>query len=93
MSATIENTVEHRGQGIDHNLPQSAIGQWTDLKLVYDAVAGKLELYVNHRLIRRESLTTMPAVDRKMPVYLGGADRGSQRFLGQVRKVWLGNIP
>jgi hypothetical protein len=56
-------------------------------------VAGNIELYINHRLIRRESLTMMPAVDRGMPLFLGGTDPGNQRFTGQVRKVWLGNLP
>lgn len=93
VSAVVENIVENRGQGIDYYLPANAAGQWHDLKFVYDGVAGNIELYINHRLIRRESLTMMPAVDRGMPLFLGGTDPGGQRFTGQVRKVWLGNLP
>ena len=93
LSAVMENIIENRGQGIDFFLPGSAVGQWTDLKFVYDAVGGNLELYINHRLIRRESLAVMPAIDRGMPMFLGGTDATGQRFGGQVKKVWLGNIP
>ena len=65
----------------------------TSLRNLAAAVGGNLELYINHRLIRRDSLAIMPAVDRGMPLFLGGTDATGQRWGGQVRELWLGNIP
>ena len=93
LSAVIENVIENRGQGIDYYVPGNLQGEWIDLKFIYDAVGGNLELYMNHRLIRRESLAVIPAIDRGMPMYVGGADGNTQRFHGHVRNIWLGNIP
>ncbi|HEY4259770.1 MAG TPA: hypothetical protein VGM98_06415 [Schlesneria sp.] len=92
LSAVIENVIENRGQGIDYYVPGSLQGEWIDLKFIYDAVGGNLELYINHRLIRSESLAVIPAIDRGMPMYDGGADGETQRFHGYVRNIWLGNI-
>ena len=71
LSAVIENTIEDRGQAIDYHLPQSAIGQWTDLKLFYDGVEGKLELYINRRL--------------KEPMFDHGTSRVPGEFLLEIK--------
>ena len=69
------------------------VGQWVKVDFIHDALAGEMELYVNRRLVARDTMTLVPAPDRKMPLMLGGTGAGDQRFGGQVRKVWLGNIP
>lgn len=87
-----EDTVAGRGQYLATGLPANVIGQWVNVKLIHDTTAGEFELYVNHRLARREAATIVPSVDRKMPFVLGGTDDGNQRFTGEIRKLWLGNF-
>eukprot|EP00456_Euglypha_rotunda_P028417 TRINITY_DN224_c0_g1_i4.p1 TRINITY_DN224_c0_g1~~TRINITY_DN224_c0_g1_i4.p1 ORF type:complete len:486 (+),score=115.76 TRINITY_DN224_c0_g1_i4:341-1798(+) len=82
-----------RCQWVATRLQPNAVGQWVNVKLVHDVVSGELELYVNYRLVGRETMTMVPMADQKMPLALGGTDATGQRFHGQVRNVWLGNIP
>lgn len=88
-----EDTVNFRGQSIWTPLSPQQINKWIDIKFVHDAVTQELELYVNHRLYRKEALAITPQLDRPMGLAVGGTnDQTVQRFTGKVRNIWLGNI-
>eukprot|EP00456_Euglypha_rotunda_P066033 TRINITY_DN567_c0_g1_i1.p1 TRINITY_DN567_c0_g1~~TRINITY_DN567_c0_g1_i1.p1 ORF type:complete len:488 (+),score=90.74 TRINITY_DN567_c0_g1_i1:6383-7846(+) len=83
----------NQGHALPHQLLATDVSQWINVKFIHDALTGELEFYVNYRRVARESTKFTPSVDRGMPLCLGGTDGGDQRFVGQVRNVWLGNIP
>jgi hypothetical protein len=89
----VEDCVNERGQGISAPLAAKQINEWVDLKFVHDAVSQELELYIDNRLIRKEALAIVPQPDQEMNVVLGGTNSSPpQRFTGQARNVWFGNI-
>lgn len=93
LICAVEDAVNERGQSINALLDARHINNWVDVKLVHDTVSQELELYVDHRLIRKEALAITPQTDQEMNVVLGGTnDYTGQRFTGQVRNVWIGNI-
>jgi hypothetical protein len=91
--AACDDSVQGRGQAVAAQVPASVIGQWVKVEFVHDVLEGEMQLYLNRRLVARDTMAIVPSPDRKMPLVLGGTDGGEQRFVGQVRKVWLGNIP
>ena len=62
------------------------------MKFVHDALRSELELHVDGKRIKKAPLEISPNFDIKMPVCLGGIEGRNQRYHGQVRGVWLGNI-
>lgn len=93
LHCVIEDTVGERGQGITAILKQEQVGKWINVKLVHDALSQELELYIDHRLVRKDALAITPQIDQAMNIVLGGTnDSSSQRFAGKVRNVWMGNI-
>lgn len=93
LHCVVEDSVNERGQGISALLSPNQINDWVDVKFVHDTVSQELELYINHRLVRKEALAITPQSDQEMNVVLGGTnDYTGQRFTGKVRNVWMGNI-
>jgi hypothetical protein len=93
VTCQVEDTVAGHGQGIQAPLPKGLVGTWIDIKMVHDATTREIEVYVNHRLFRKEPLVLMPTADKEMNGMIGGAiDGNPQRFLGKVRNIWMGNI-
>lgn len=93
MYCAITDCYINRGQAIPMTFTENQIGKWTNVKFVHDAVSQELELYINYRLVSKETLTIGPKIDRKMNAAIGGTDDGkSQRFTGKVRDLWIGNI-
>ena len=69
------------------------VDRWVDVKFVHDSISQELELYIDHRLVRKEALAITPQADQEMNVVLGGTnDYTGQRFTGQLGNVWFGNI-
>lgn len=89
----VEDSVGERVQGIVGDLSKDHVGKWVNVKLVHDVISQEFELYIDHRLLKREPLTISPRVDKKMDAVVGSITNGTeQRFTGKVRDVWLGNI-
>jgi hypothetical protein len=93
LHCIVEDTVSERGQGITAVLSPDQVGKWVNVKLVHDAVNQELDLYIDHRLVRRDPLAILPRADQKMIASIGGINDGDNlRFKGRVRDIWLGNI-
>lgn len=93
LHCIVEDVVGERGQGITAILKQEQVGKWVNVKLVHDTISQELELYIDHRLVRKDALAITPQVDQAMNIVLGGTnDYTGQRFTGKVRNVWMGNI-
>lgn len=93
IAAACTDCANQRSQWLETHVAPNVVGQWVNLKYVHDTIAGEMQLYINHRLVGRDSMTLTPNTDRPMPLYIGGTDATGQRYFGQVRNVWLGNIP
>jgi hypothetical protein len=89
----VTDCVSRRGQAMIIMLDPKLVNDWILVQFVHDTAAQELELYVNHRLVRKEALAIVPQPDRVMNVALGGTNGNTpQRFLGKIRNVWIGNI-
>jgi hypothetical protein len=77
---------------LSSQLTPQDVGRWVDVVVRYNALRSELSLYVDDKLVASEKSTVVPAVDRPMPMWIGGEHEDAQRFHGQVREVWLGNL-
>lgn len=93
LDACTQDSATKNAKTVNTLVDSQLLGKWIDLKLLHEAKTRELVLYFDHRLIRRERMLFTPLADRVMPAAIGGAVDGSQRFVGQVRELWLGNIP
>jgi formylglycine-generating enzyme required for sulfatase activity/serine/threonine protein kinase len=73
-------------------LPESVVGQWHQAALWYDASNGDLVLLIDGNIVGKTTSTIKPTADQPMPTFIGGANETGQRFTGNVRNVWLGNL-
>ena len=60
LHCVVEDTVAERGQGIPAPLSGNKVDRWVDVKLVHDSISQELELYIDHRLVRKEALAITP---------------------------------
>ncbi|MDB5387814.1 MAG: hypothetical protein JWM11_3460 [Planctomycetaceae bacterium] len=92
LHCAVEDTVAERGQSISVPLASTVVGKWVNVKFLHDSISNELELYIDNRLIRKDALTITPQLDRAMTLYLGGQDDSNNRYTGQLRNIWMGNI-
>lgn len=93
LHCVVEDTVSERGQRINAILSPAQVGKWVNVKLVHDALTQEIELYIDHKLVRKDPLAITPRADQKMIACVGGINDGNNlSFKGKVRDLWLGNI-
>jgi hypothetical protein len=82
---------EAKAYQLSHELAAGDVGRWQRLHLSYEARDRSLVIEVDGQQVASGLCPFEPGIDRPMPIWLGGAGRDSQRFLGRVRMILLAN--
>ena len=67
------------------------LDKWVSVILQYDSKRRTIELHIQGKLHSTLTCKFAPALDRPMPIWIGGANGDWQRFFGRVRSLCLTN--
>ncbi|MES2788447.1 MAG: hypothetical protein V4719_02420 [Planctomycetota bacterium] len=90
----IGDCASQRGQAMIIMLDPKLVNEWISVQFVHDTTAQELQLYINHRLVKKEAVAIVPQPGGTKHVVLGGTNlkHPPERFSGKIRNVWMGNI-
>jgi serine/threonine protein kinase len=91
VEAGIGNAVQNKVKTIRAPLFDDHLSRWVAVQVNYNAATNEMALYIDGKLVKRLPCGLKPAADQPMPLYLGGDSPTTQRFKGELRRIWLGN--
>jgi WD40 repeat protein len=93
LSASITDCRNNETQSLCHDLDNGVYGRWLPFAFSYDARTSKIRLFVDGKMVKEETCRVTPALDRPMPILIGGAgEMYGERFLGRVRSLRFSNM-
>ncbi len=81
-----------KAQKLHATLGQEDANRWIKIQVDFDSELKTMELRLDDKPADKTALKVVPRAARAMPIWIGGENAHAQRFKGQVRNLWFGNL-